>query len=166
MKIIKCLSLFVIGLICAIFVYPFLHEAGHCIAIIAFGNRIEDLTLFPLPSVACTMSIDNVVSYIVIGVGGIIFPILISLLLRFKNFWLWYALTVLRLICIWSLILSIVASVMVKIGMPLINDDMTMVLQKVPSCWWLCGLIATILAALIITAIFKTKPIEKINELI
>lgn len=164
MRIVKCLFLFVIGLICAIFVYPFLHEAGHCIAIIVFGSKIEDLTIFPLPSVACTISMDNIIGYVVTGFGGIIFPIIISLILKFKSFWFWYALTVLRLICIWSLILSIVSSVMFKIGSPLTNDDVTMVLQKIPSCWWICSLIATMLVAVIIAAIFKTKPIKQINE--
>lgn len=164
MRIIKCSSLFVIGLLCAIFVYPFLHEAGHCLAIMAFGGKIEDLTLFPLPSVACTLSMENLAGYVIIGIGGVLFPILMCLILRFKNFWLWYGLTVLRIICIWSLVLSIVASVLLKIGNPMKNDDITMVLQKNPSCWWMCILAAIILAGLIFTAIFKTKPIKRICE--
>lgn len=164
MRIIKCLSLFVIGLLCAIFVYPFLHETGHCMAIMAFGGKIEDLTLFPLPSVACTISTENLASYVVIGIGGVLFPILMCLILRFKNFWLWYGLTVLRIICIWSLVLSIVAGILLKIGNPMKNDDITMVLQKIPSYWWLCIITAIVLAVLIIVTIFKTRPIQRIYE--
>lgn len=54
-NIFKYLSLFFMALFTSVIVYPFFHEAGHSVAAVLVGGKVEEFCLFPLPYVACNV---------------------------------------------------------------------------------------------------------------
>ena len=115
----KAICLLPIGLLCAVFIYPFLHELGHGLVVFLLGAKVVELN-----SIGAT-------EYVVAGMGGIIFPAALCLLIRCnRKFWIWYAVFIVRLICIWSLLLAAISIVLFKFGILLPNDDITRILQR------------------------------------
>ena len=88
----KAICLLPIGLLCAVFIYPFLHELGHGLVVFLLGAKVVELQWFPLPSILCRMNSIGATEYVVAGMGGIIFPAALCLLIRCnRKFWIWYA---------------------------------------------------------------------------
>ena len=50
----KAICLLPIGLLCAVFIYPFLHELGHGLVVFLLGAKVVKLQWFPLPSICTT----------------------------------------------------------------------------------------------------------------
>ena len=101
--------------------------------------------------------------YVVAGMGGIIFPAALCLLIRCnRKFWIWYAVFIVRLICIWSLLLAAISIVLFKFGILLSNDDMTQILQIYPQQWWVCGVLIVVMCLSLCISMAKSKPIQRI----
>lgn len=98
--IVKCVGLLLVGLFTAIFAYPFLHEAGHAVAVVLFGAKVIAFHVLPLPYVVCDTAGLNTVSMVLIGLNGMFCPTILSVLFRPKSFWLWYGSFVMKGICI------------------------------------------------------------------
>lgn len=159
----KAICLLPIGLLCAAFVYPFLHELGHGLVVFLLGAKVVELQWFPLPSILCRMSSIGATEYVVAGMGGIIFPAALCLLIRCnRKFWIWYAVFIVRLICIWSLLLAAISIVLFKFGILLSNDDMTQILQIYPQQWWVCGVLIVVMCLSLCISMAKSKPIQRI----
>lgn len=113
--VIKAIEIFIVAMFISIIIYPFLHEFGHFIIAILFGVRVIEVKIFPIPSV---MYINNNnignIQTLLIGFGGIILPIIISINIRTKKFWIWYANFILKSICLLSLIISILSIIFEK----------------------------------------------------
>ena len=79
---IKGFALFILSLITTILIYPFLHELGHVIATILVGIEFSEFHLFPVPYVLCNMVNAGRMEYFVVGFAGVLFPFVVSQLLR------------------------------------------------------------------------------------
>lgn len=108
----KMIGLIIVGLLTAVILYPFLHEVGHLLVALLVGARITDFNIFPMPFIECEVSDIDITGQIFIGLGGIVFPFVLSMILKPKCFWGWYASFMLRGISVYSVILSIVAAVL------------------------------------------------------
>lgn len=157
----KCFGLFAVGLLTAMFLYPFLHELGHTISAITLGNNICDFRLFPTPSVMCEMDITNKPAIIVVGFGGMILPYLFSLVSPGKHFWLWYLWLVMSGICLLSFAVSIVGVVLYKVGVPMVNEDITQIMNISDEYYVFYLAILVVFSVFRSVQIIRTKPIKR-----
>lgn len=102
-------ALIVLGLVTAVFLYPVLHETGHSLATLLCGGKVEEITLFPLPSVICKMGDLKTSAMVIIGFGGMTLPYLLTAFHTPKNFWMWYIWFLVKGITLLSLSISVVA---------------------------------------------------------
>lgn len=159
---IKLSGILVIGLLTAIIIYPVLHESGHSVAAILFGADVVEFNLFPLPNVLCNMGSVNKIGIVITGIGGMIMPLFISVVIPVKRFWLWYTALILKGISLFSLIISTVAIILYQLGTPMINEDITQVLNIWNDGWIACLIISVLLSALIVISIIRRKPLQRL----
>lgn len=105
------IGLIAVGLFVAVIIYPFLHETGHTLIALLVGAKITRFNILPIPFVECEISAVDIKGQIFIALGGIVFPYALSMILKPKHFWGWYANFVLKGISVYSVILSVIASV-------------------------------------------------------
>lgn len=144
--IFKFFVLLTLGLSIAVIIYPFFHEMGHSVLAMIFGAKIMDFQIVPIPSVLLKVDIGiSELSFLLIGLSGMLFPYLISIMLPTKIFWQWYVRITLRFICLLSFLLSIVSIIMHQKGSPMQNDDITIILKNSPQYMPICFAILTLL---------------------
>lgn len=157
----KCFGLLAVGLLTAIFLYPFLHEFGHTIAAIVFGRQVCGFRLFPIPSVMCEMDVTNKISIIVVGFSGMLLPYLLSLISPRKNFWVWYLWLIISGICLLSFSVSIAGVILYATGSPMANEDITQIMRITEEYYVLYLAILIVLSIIRTVQIVRTKPIKR-----
>ena len=157
----KCFGLLAVGLLTAIFLYPFLHEFGHTIAAIVFGRQVCGFRLFPIPSVMCEMDATNKISIIVVGFSGMLLPYLLSLISPRKNFWVWYLWLIISGICLISFSVSIAGVILYATGSPMANEDITQIMRFSEEYYVLYLAILIVLSIIRTVQIVRTKPIKR-----
>lgn len=157
----KCFGLLAVGLLTAIFLYPFLHEFGHTIAAIVFGRQVCGFRLFPIPSVMCEMDVTNKISIIVVGFSGMLLPYLLSLISPRKNFWVWYLWLIISGICLLSFSVSIAGVILYATGSPMANEDITQIMRFTEEYYVLYLAILIVLSIIRTVQIVRTKPIKR-----
>lgn len=161
-EVLKCAVLLTVGLFTAVVGYPFLHESGHSLAALLTGAEIARFNLFPLPYIVCEVNGISRFDLTVIGLGGMYFPLILSLIYRPKLFLVWYAVFVTKSICVLSFAISIISIVLYYFGVVIENEDII----KVISIWreGTAILVILMIFAIIITirSIIKQKPLSKI----
>ena len=161
---VKTIEILFIGLIVAIVVYPFLHEGGHSAFAVISGIKVFEFTIFPIPSVLCNMSDASVLQYILIGLGGMIFPFIVSVAFRPKHFVWWYIDFVVKIISMIAFGISIVGIIMYKTNTPIRNEDITTTLQAAPDLWVSLLLLCILAELVLILSIIKSQPIKHIEK--
>ena len=159
--VLKCFGLLAVGLLTAIFLYPFLHEFGHTIAAIVFGRQVCDFRLFPIPSVMCEMDVTNKISIIMVGFSGMMLPYLLSLISPRKHFWIWYLWLIISGICLLSFSVSIAGVILYANGSPMANEDITQIMRFTEEYYVLYLAILIVLSIIRTVQIVRTKPIKK-----
>lgn len=162
--ILKCIGLLIVGLFVAVIGYPFLHETGHSIVALLVGGSVIDFNLLPLPYVTCEISIANKFETILIGLAGMYLPMIFSLIIRPKSFWLWYGLLLTKGICLLSFIISLVSIVLYNIGIKISNEDIVQIMDI-----WIKGdlILAIFLISsmfIVIYSIIKQRPLSRITK--
>lgn len=151
-----------VGLLCAVVIYPFLHELGHSLAAVAFGGEVVQISWLPLPAVRCRLHTHDALQYVTVGLSGMVFPALLCLFARSNRFWVWYAIFIIRLICAWSLLLAGLSLLLFRSGRGLPYDDMTAILEKTPAQSGLYGLLIAALLFAVCLAVSRSHPIRRI----
>lgn len=128
----KILGLFVVGLITALLIYPFLHEGGHALIAFLVGADVVGFYLFPLPYVLCNVAEVDSVGQVLIGFGGIIIPFVLSAVIKPKRFWLWYTVLIIKGISLFAVILSLIATILYLNGISWTNEDIVQILEIFP----------------------------------
>lgn len=157
----KCFGLLAVGLLTAIFLYPFLHELGHTCAAIIFGRQVCDFRLFPVPSVMCEMDITNEFAIIVVGFSGMLLPYLLSLILPRKHFWVWFLWLIISGICLLSFAVSIAGIFLYVSGSPMANEDITQIMKFADEYYVLYLATLIVLSVIRSVQIVHSKPIKR-----
>ena len=157
----RCFGLLAVGLLTAIFLYPFLHELGHTCAAIIFGRQVCDFRLFPVPSVMCEMDIINEFAVIVVGFSGMLLPYLLSLVPPRKTFWIWYLWLIISGISLLSFSVSFAGIFMYVSGSPMANEDITQIMKFADEYYVLYLAILIVLAVIRSVQIVYSKPIKR-----
>ncbi len=136
---IKIISILVVGLFVAIFLYPFLHELGHVIATVLGGSELYELSIFPIPYVACGLNENNIGLQNIIGVSGMLLPFLITCIVRSNRYLVWLILFYLKGIAAMSFGISYIAVLCFQSGFIWENEDIVKVVQlsRIDSSVWL-----------------------------
>ena len=152
----------IIGFVCAIIIYPFLHEGGHALATVLLGGKCVAYNLLPLPYMICDATNIGTSELVAIGLSGILFPLFGSFVLQGKNFYVWFTRLILRGMIALSLIISLLVVVLRPFGIVAPNDDITEILHLWGggTIWIGCGCL--VLGVLMIVLIVKDKSIRKI----
>ena len=156
-EFLKMVGLIIVGLLTAVIIYPFLHEIGHSLIALLVGARIIDFNILPIPFIVCEITTVDVSGQMLIGLGGIVFPFVLSMLLKPKWFWGWYASLILKGISVYSVILSIIAIVLHISGNSWQKEDIVQVLQLFPNGTWLFLIVLCIMGTYGFLRLLKEK---------
>lgn len=130
---IRIFVLFMLGMFIAIFAYPFLHEAGHALAVLAVGSECCKISILPFPYVLCDMSSAAVIDYYIVGVAGILFPLLFMLLLiplGKKSIYMGYSAFIIEGITALAGVVSIISVLILKCGYEFVEDDIVNIIIR------------------------------------
>ena len=89
--VMKLILMTAIGLFVAIVGYPLLHELGHSLAAVLLGGKVLDFQLLPLPNILCDSTGLSTLFISIIGLSGMALPFLVSVCIRTKGYYLWFA---------------------------------------------------------------------------
>lgn len=159
----KVFNMTIVGLLVSIIFYPFIHELGHIIATILVGGKYISFDILPFPNVLCDVSGLNYQSLAIIGLSGLLLPVIISLTFNFKTFYLWYAVLILKGISLLSMIISFVIALMYSFLKKVEGDDITKVLDywNDGQLWIMAGTVLISIAILL--SIFHDRPVKKVT---
>lgn len=162
---VKLLGVLFFGLLTAVVIYPFLHESGHSLAAVLSGAEILEFNLFPFPNILCNMTNISNIGRVFIGLNGMILPVVfsavISLLSKNKIFWICYVTFILNGIGLLSTVMSIAAIFLFNIGKPIVNEDVTQVMQAIPNSNSFILFLMSAITIWLIVKIKFDKPLEK-----
>lgn len=160
---IKLVGILILGLIVAIFCYPFLHETGHALAAILSGAEVHEFKVLPVPYVVCNMYSMGLVQQCLIGIAGMIFPFIFSFVIRSCRFWPWLFSLFLKGISALSFALSYLAVLCYESGIKWTNEDIIKVIEisKSKTSIWL--LFSLVMFCVAITIIYYEKPVERLK---
>ena len=162
--VIRLFGVLILGLIVAIFCYPFLHETGHAIAIILSGAELYEFRVLPIPYISCNVySIGNV-QQCLIGIAGMIFPFLISFFIGRNNFWMWLVSLLIKGISALAFAISYLAVLCYETDILWVNEDIVKVVQisEIKSSFWL--LFSLVMFCFAVIVLYYEKPIERFKN--
>ena len=161
MKFIRTFFIFAIGLFTAVILYPFLHESGHSLFAIAFGGKITEFNLFPLPNIVCNIAGLESRTVAFIGLGGLLFPLIFTTLVNVKNFWAWLIGIYISFITFLSYLISLYGCIAYAYGTPVVNEDVTQIIDLYPNAF--SGLIILLIALMGVVAfqVVKSKGLQR-----
>lgn len=163
--ILKFITMLIISLIIAIFMYPFVHELGHSFACILLGINVIDFEVLPIPYILCDMTFANKIDTIIIGNAGNLMPafiVYITYLFKIKNFNIKFARFYFNCCCIISYIVTIISIIITKSGnFDLVyQDDVAQLVNIYDNIWIQHLLIYIVLIIISLIMIIKNKPIK------
>lgn len=79
MLYIKLIWMNILAITTVLIIYPILHELGHCLMAYLVGAEILEMSVFPASYVAVELPCGNVPGQVLIGMAGILFPMIIGL---------------------------------------------------------------------------------------
>lgn len=158
---VKDVGLLVVGLLTAVFIYPFIHELGHAAVALMVGADIEQFALSYPQHIICDISHIDSVSRAAIGIGGNVFPYFISSLWQPKNFWAWYVLLLIKVISLLSLALSIISIILYQNGSFDSNEDINQVLAYFTNGDKLCLIVFSLMFIFGIKRIASSRPLKR-----
>ena len=117
------------GLAVSIFLYPFLHEAGHALVAHIIGAEVVQIEILPIPFVMCNVAALTNEQEIIIGVSGMLFPLVAAVLIPHRWFWCWYIRFLLFGISLLAYVISAITLILPDGAELNPNDDMLRVLS-------------------------------------
>lgn len=161
MRLRQWIGVFFIGLLTATVVYPLLHEGGHCLAALLVGGSVDAWCLFPLPCVTCEIAGVGRLGLTLVGLGGMLLPLLLTWLIYLKRPWLRLFGLYLNGICLLSFAISSYACVQFCVGTPLPREDITKVLMLYPEKANVLMAALAVLMAVILLQVRLARPITQ-----
>lgn len=122
--LLKSLYLLAVGMAVALFLYPLLHEGGHCLAAVTVGAEVTELHLFPWPYVVCEVSRVSKKGLVIIALAGLALPVGAAELFRPKRFSLRFVKFILRAMNMITLLVSLAELVLYRLGIRVGEEDL------------------------------------------
>ena len=145
------------------FVYPILHESGHLLATIAFGGSVGKVSIFPAAYTECDVLSISALGKAVIGLSGMHFPMLFSGF-RFKSFYAWYPVFILRGIGFLSFSISVISIILFFNGITIEHEDVVQVIQLCNDYTIVTIVVVAVMVALSAILILTDRPIKRFSE--
>lgn len=161
---IKITGIFILGLFVIIFLYPFLHESGHFIAVLLSGAKLKAFHIFPVPYIACDLLSTTVLEQNLIGIFGMLFPFAISFVYTFKNYWLWLISFYIKGISAIAFFISYLAILFYENGVVWMEEDVIKVLELTGQNSSVLLVVILMLLCVSIAALYNNKPFLKTLE--
>lgn len=162
--VLKSIGLLIVGLMIAVFFYPFIHEFSHSIIALLVGAEIFEFNILPVPNILCNVSKVDDVGIVAIGLSGMILPFLFSAVIKPKRFWLWYANFLIKGISVLAFLISGIATISFMSGKPIPNEDITQVLGIWQTGKYAILVVLVLLVCAALISIVKDKPIRRCIE--
>ncbi len=158
----KMIFILLIGLWVAVFLYPLLHELSHVLFTILFGGQIRSVSFWPTPSVLCELQSHDRLQVTLIGLSGIICPVLISLLPSPRCFAAWYTRFHLLLVNAFGTLSYLFFAICFLAGHPLQNNDITTILTHAPASFPFIVPLLFVCFVFLCIAIRRSAPVSTI----
>lgn len=151
--LLKSLYLFAVGMAVALFLYPLLHEGGHCLAAAALGAEVTELHLFPWPYVVCEVSEVSRKGLVAIALAGPVLPVAVAELCHPKKFLLRFIKFILRAMNVITLLVSLAELVLYRVGIPSGEEDLIRAVMLWEKGFWplSLGIVLCVGATLVLT---------------
>lgn len=159
--IFKLAGFILLALLTAIVIYPLLHESGHAIIALLTGTEILDFQVLPLPLVMCKATDTEGITGVFIGMGGVVFPYILSIRFRPKQFWCWYINWMLKSVSVFAIFISTVVVILYSGGFLLKNEDVVKTLELFPNGKWLLLMALSWMGGYGVKSIAKEKPFSR-----
>ena len=106
-----------------------MHEAGHALAAHIIGAEVVQIEILPIPFVMCNVAALTNEQEIIIGVSGMLFPLVAAVLIPHRWFWCWYIRFLLFGISLLAYVISAITLILPDGAELNPNDDMLRVLS-------------------------------------
>lgn len=160
----KCLGILFTGIFVASFFYPLIHEGGHVITAKFVGAEVIGINIAGQPYVLCEFADYNCVDMVVVGLGGMLFPLLITMLCHSEIFWIWYGAFLMQCICALSFAISFISIILHNFGFVVENEDIIKVLSVWGDGKHILAMLMLFLLCVVLLMIVRQKPVQKILE--
>lgn len=90
--------------------------------------------------------------------GGIVIPFVISIFIKVKKFWAWYALFLVKGISLYAVVLSLITAILHTYGINMDNEDIVQILKIFPNGVWIVVVVLGLMTLCSIIAMKKEKP--------
>ena len=98
-----------------------------------FGGKVVEFHLLPLPNVLCEIHSISNIGIVIIGISGMAFPLIVTMIISKKAFAFWYISQVIIGISAYAFFISVVSLIMARFGFQTPNEDVIKVIQTVPN---------------------------------
>lgn len=153
-----------LGAVCV--VYPCLHELGHSIMAYVCGAQEVRMGVFPIAYTAYKNTETSLISQVLVGLSGYVFPLCLTLLPTANRFWVWLFMFYVRWTTLCGCGIAIAGLLGAAIRGVYVEEDITrlaMMTQSRAEVW----LVGVFLAAVwLLWDIVRQKPIARIFEYI
>lgn len=136
--------------------YILLHESGHLVMSVLCGVRVIAVKLWPLPYVVCEAA--SGVKAALIALAGTLFPLLAAGV-PVRSFWGWYVTFLLRVIAVYSLILSLGG--LTVGGVIAAAEDISLAATLAPSIRNVLTVVCAGLLFVIFISIVRDRPLKR-----
>ena len=161
MLYIKLVWMYVIAMFTAIIIYPMMHEAGHFIAAVLVGADVVEISVLPIPYVSVFVNEKNLLGKVLIGMCGMIFPML-CIAFRPKRLFGTVIVSTIMLINAIAWMLSCLALIANQMGFCWENEDIITVSQCIGGVETGVFFFCLIAMTVNIHVLFKRKTIGRI----
>lgn len=141
-----------------------MHETGHSVATILLGGKIIEFHLLPLPSVLCDVYTISNFGIVIIGISGMIFPLLMAIALSKKTFALWYISELIIGISAYAFFISIIDLILENFGIIIQDEDVIQAIQVMPESELFIFLVVITFMGLAFWTFIKNKPVKRMIE--
>lgn len=151
-----------IDFFCLVVIYPILHELGHCIFALSCSVEIMGISLYP-PSVLCNFKNTDILKIMLVGIGGITFPAVLSIIIFTDKILIWYSNLVIKIISIYELIVSILSIPLYDFDFAKINIDANIILNYSNESGSILLILCSFLAFCLLLSIILSNPVSKMT---
>lgn len=140
--------------------YPLLHEFGHALSVWLWGGEVVRITIYPAICTECIIPSENLLSIVMTGFSGILFPMFLSMLIPSR--WLISSVIslALRLMVLIDTVSELLATAHTILGSPSETSDLSVAILKSNFDPHFILVMVSVLAILGLISVLLTQPVQ------